>query len=404
MPANGGSAARRAAWPFWLAALAAAFIALAATGYRARDPDSRLYAELSARLSRAPVASWIAPEFPPGWFMSGPFREHPAGLFVPAAALAALGYPAEQAAYAMNAVYQALGIVLLQQLAVTRAPALESRALGWLIQLLPIAFTFRVRANHEAAVLLCLAAAIYGTERSIERRRYAALVAAGFGFLLLVKGLLVVFAPIVCAAWLVSRRVALRARGDLRGWLAIVLGVASTAAVGFGYEAAYRAATGEPFWPLYAARQLGVAAVGSGESNLLAGRIYTAFWYLARLVWFAFPWSVVFAVAVWRARGREAGSADAALRAGALFAMLSAALYLAAFSLSDRRADRYIFPAYYAVAAAGIVAALRASPRLRRLAERLDRPWVPALAWALLFAAHVAAGRLGLPTIKIWAG
>ena len=108
-----GSDSRRAAWA-WAAVLAAAFVALAATGYRARDPDSRLYAEISARMSRAALATWIAPDFPPGWFMTGPFREHPAGLFVPAAALAALGYPAEQAAYAMNAVYQVLGIVLLK--------------------------------------------------------------------------------------------------------------------------------------------------------------------------------------------------------------------------------------------------------------------------------------------------
>ena len=71
------------------------------------------------------------------------------------------------------------------------------------------------------------------------------------------------------------------------------------------------------------------------------------------------------------------------------------------FSLSDRRADRYIFPVYYAVGAAGGVAALRASTRLRRLAVALDRPWVPAAVWVVTFAAHLFAGRLGLPTVKI---
>ena len=71
------------------------------------------------------------------------------------------------------------------------------------------------------------------------------------------------------------------------------------------------------------------------------------------------------------------------------------------FSLSDRRADRYIFPVYYVVGAAGGVAALRASTRLRGLAGTLDRPWVPAAVWAVTFAAHLFAGRLGLPTVKI---
>jgi hypothetical protein len=49
------------------------------------------------------------------------------------------------------------------------------------------------------------------------------------------------------------------------------------------------------------------------------------------------------------------------------------------------------------------VAALRASPRLRRVAATLNRPWVPAAVWAVTFVAHLLAGRLGLPTIKVWA-
>ena len=73
------------------------------------------------------------------------------------------------------------------------------------------------------------------------------------------------------------------------------------------------------------------------------------------------------------------------------------------FSLSARRADRYVFPAYYAVGAAGGVAALRLSASLRRLAGRLDRPWLPAAVWAATFAAHLLAGRLGLPTVKLGA-
>ncbi len=85
-----------------------------------------------------------------------------------------------------------------------------------------------------------------------------------------------------------------------------------------------------------------------------------------------------------------------------MFTVTTLALYVGLFSLSARRADRYIFPAYHAVGAAGAVAALRASSRLRRWATRLDRPWVPAAVWAVAFSAHLFAGRLGLPTVKVW--
>ena len=47
------------------------------------------------------------------------------------------------------------------------------------------------------------------------------------------------------------------------------------------------------------------------------------------------------------------------------------------------------------------MAALRASTALRRLAGTLDRPWAPAAVSSLTFTAHLFAGRLGLPTVKI---
>jgi hypothetical protein len=181
-------------------------------------------------------------------------------------------------------------------------------------------------------------------------------------------------------------------------------------AVAAFYEKLYRHATGEPFWSFYLARQLGVAAIAGGGSAL-AAKLHNLVWYLGRVLWFPFPWSLALVVAAWHARGlpwraRPDVNDDPCARgalAGGLFALATTLLYVGLFSLSDRRADRYIFLVYYAVGAAGGVAALRASPRLRCLAGTLDRPWVPAAVWAATFLAHLFAGRLGLPTVKVWA-
>jgi 4-amino-4-deoxy-L-arabinose transferase-like glycosyltransferase len=401
---------RRTSVVAWALVLAAAWVALAALHYRTRDADSRLYSEIAARMSDAPAAGWIAPDFPPNWFMSGPFREHPVGLFVPAAALARLGYPAPQAAYALNALYQVLTIVLLQRLAAAVVPGLEARALGWLVQLLPIAFTFRVRANHEQAVLLCLVAALLGTERARSRSRWTLLTVVALASLVLVKGVLAVFGPVLCAVWLLARRFTSSGPArDRAAWLGLAAGVAVMGLTAAVYEHLYRAATGQPFWSFYLARQLGVAANAAEGTSLLA-KLYTLVWYLGRVVWFPFPWSLALVIAVWR--GRRIWSRprppwrleglDGGVLAGAMFAVATTVLYVGLFSLSDRRADRYLFPAYYAVGAAGGVAALRASTALSRIAGALDRPWVPAAVWAVAFAAHVLAGRLGLPTVKVW--
>lgn len=395
----------------WAVALAVTWTALAVLGYGARDPDSRLYAEIAARTAAAPLSRWIAPDFPPGWYMSGPFREHPAGFFAPPAMLARLGYPAPQAPYALNVFYQVLAIVLVVRLAATVVADTEARALGWLLQLLPIAFTFRIRANHEAAVLLCLLAALLGTERARSRPRWAILTALGLVGLLLVKGLLAVFGPVLCALWLLARgRTAPRpAPSDRAAWLGLAVSVAAMGLAAAVYESAYRQATGEPFWSFYAARQLGVAAVADSGARLTRCA-YNLVWYLGRVLWFPFPWSLTLLAAAWHLRASGGSGSDPAAnrldpgtRAGALFVVLTVALYVGVFSLSDRRADRYVFPAYYTVGAAGAVAALRASPRLRRLAGHFDRPWAPAVVFVVAFLLHLAGGRLGIPTIKVWA-
>jgi 4-amino-4-deoxy-L-arabinose transferase-like glycosyltransferase len=381
----------------WLLALAAAWLALAALGYSSRDADSRLYAEIAARMSDAPAESWIAPEAPPGSYLSGLFREHPAGLFWPAALLAKLGYPDVQAAYAMNTLYQVATLVLIAVLAASLVPDREARALAWLLQLLPIAFTYRVRANHEQALLLCLVVALLGTEWSRRSARWAALTAIGLAGMLLVKGIFAVFGPVLCALWLLaSRRDPERTAGASRAWAGLALAVLAMAATALAYEWLYRSASGEPFWSFYVSRQLGVATAGEAASAVLPKAVNVLF-YVGRILWFAFPWSLALLFA---RRHRTAGD-ERGRAVGAGFVAGTLLVYVLAFSLFDRRADRYVFPAYYAAGTGGAVAALVLWPRFRRVAEKLDKPWIPAAVFGLTFALHVLAGRLGVPTVKI---
>jgi 4-amino-4-deoxy-L-arabinose transferase-like glycosyltransferase len=309
-----------------------------------------------------------------------------------------------QASLAVNGLYVALSLVLLVRLAATLVSGVEARALGLFAQLLPIAFTFRIRANQESAVLFCLLLALYGIEQARIRPAFGLAVVAGLVGLLLVKGVLVVTGFAACVLWLAVRGHVEPSVRNRTAWAALLAALVAVAATATVYESLYREATGEPFWSFYLGRQLGVAA----EARSAAGipqKAYNLVWYLGRVLWFPFPWSLTLAAALLSpsARGRDAR--DDGARTGALFVLGAAAFYLGAFSLSDRRADRYIFPVYYAVGAAGVVAALRAWPQLRSLADRLDRgqAWAPAALWLGLFVLHILAGRLGLPTVKVWA-
>jgi Dolichyl-phosphate-mannose-protein mannosyltransferase len=381
----------------WGVALAIVFVSLPLLRFASRDADSVLYAQLASRLSEERFGRWIAPEWPPRWYMEGLYREHPAGAFWPPALLARWGYPASQAAYAVNAGYQVLSLVALAALASSVVPSFEGRALAWLLQLLPIAFTFRVRANQEQAVLLFLVLAVLGTERARKNAVWGALVAFALAGLFLVKGVIGLLGPAVCAVWLLTRRDA--PGGSRRAWGVLAAGVAFVGFTIAAYELAYRGATGQSFLSDYLTRQLGLAAAPHSAA-FLGQKAYNLVWYLGRLLWFPFPFSVALLVAALPGKAQP----EPAARGGFWFALAVAGLYLVLFSLSDRRADRYIFPAYYALGAAGAVVALRRWPWLRRLAERVDRrPFAPAALFGLLFVLHVAAGRLGLPTVKLWA-
>ncbi len=381
----------------WGAALTIVWMALPAVDFASRDADSVLYAQLASRLSEEPLDRWIAPEWPPRWYMEGLYREHPAGAFWPPALLARSGYPAGQAAYAVNAGYQVLSLLTLAALASTVVPSAEGRALAWMLQLLPIAFTFRVRANQEQAVLLFLALAVLGTERARKNVAWGTLVAIALVALVLVKGVLGLLGPALSALWLLTRRD--DAGGNARAWWALTGGVVAMGLAALTYETLYRDATGQPFLSDYLTRQLGLAAAPHSTA-LLGQKAYNLVWYLGRLLWFPFPFTVALLAA---ALSRKAETEPLA-RGGLRFALGVAALYLVLFSLSDRRADRYVFPAYYALGAAGALVAVHRWSWVRRLAERVDRyPEAPAALFVLLFGLHVAAGRLGLPTVKLWA-
>lgn len=397
----------------WVAALAAVAVLLAFSRYESRDPDSALHAAISSDLARRPFHEWIAPEWNGHWALEGLYREHPAGVFLFPAVVARLGYPSAQAAYAVNAIYQILTLWLMLALARQFLSWRESRVLVTLLLLLPIAFTYRIRANHEQPLLMCFLAACYGIERSRSSLKWAALSVAGFAGLFLVKGVFVAVAMTACAAWLAVRQWRWPEDVDqARPWIGLAVAVASLLLLVVAYEAAYASAVGERFFPWYSARQSGVA-LATGTAHPVRGALYSFSWYLGRIAWFTAPWSLAALVGCWRGGGwlrRASGRrrADAATHAackGATLCVVVAVTYLAAFSVFERRADRYIFPAYYFLATWWAAYGLRLIPWLRRLAWGATRavyPYDQVIVWFCSVLLALVAASWHLPNIKIW--
>jgi 4-amino-4-deoxy-L-arabinose transferase-like glycosyltransferase len=396
----------RVAAAAWTAAWVVTALLIASVRYESRDPDSQLYAGISARLVGEPVSRWIAPQWWGFWNSEGPYCEHPVGMFVVPAALGRLGYPPQQAAYAVNALYQVICFALVTMIAASVASQGDARALGSLLQLLPIAFVFRVRANQEYAVLAGLLFALYATERARARPAWTLGMLAGFSAVLLVKGVFAAMVPIVCALWLVSRwRPTEPSMARRAPWAAVAAMPLAAVGLAWAYESLYVRTTGQSFLEIYQSRQIPEDAI-AGQSPVLR-TLYTATWYLTRVVWYSFPWSVVAAVFAAGSLKRggplpwQASGADLRGRQGAWFAITSGTLLTAFFSLAHRKADRYIFPVYFLIAAAGAGLGLRSMPGLARLARRLDRAWFPAALYVLLvLLTMLSSGKL--PQFTFW--
>ena len=393
----------------WLTVLLGVGVILPLVGFESGDPDSALYAAIAADLSTRPVGQWLAPEWWGHWDIEGLFREHPVGIFLPSAVLASIGYPALQAAYIVNAVYQVLTLIFIQRLAAFYVPGAVARSLVWIVQLLPIAFAYRIRANHEQAVVLCLVAALYATVRSRSDARWMVVTTLAFLYMFMVKGLLMAFAPVSCA-WLllVSRWASPRqASHDSYAWAGLALAVGVTGVAAGLYETAYLLTTGESFYAVYLGKWMSLGFQTAAQPWVLQ-KVNNFFWYFGRLLWFAFPWSLAACWAMWSVRGdlsqrrvnAPLGKMTAEKRralVGLVTGLGIVALYIGLLSLSNHRTDRYLFPGYIVLGACGAAAAAWDSGSARRTVLAMDRwhPYTAMLVYCIGFALSLASNLTG---------
>ncbi len=386
----------------WSIGVLAVSALLVATGFTSDDPDSALYADQSARLAAEPVARWIAPEWWGNWDSHGLFREHPAGVFLVPTLLASAGVPGVQAAYIVGIAAGLVSVVLIAAIVSRVTSVADGRATLILLQLIPLAFIFRIRANHEYPMLVCLLVALIGIEAVRRSWRWAWVTPLALCAAVLVKAAFVAVPLLAIGWWMLINP--LGTKGSIvRPIATIALGLAAIVVMSIGYDALYMRVTGESFWGGYWARQFAPWSFGAEPADQ-PGALHHLGFYLVRLAWHPAPWSLALAAAMWTTRHRWRSMWQAlpdAHRRGLLFTLAFTASTVLMLVPMSRFAERYIFSANYAIAAAGIVVALHHWPRLRTTIQDLDAriPALPALCWTLLMLLRLAIGPL-LPRIS----
>lgn len=378
----------------WIAGFVLVSAIIVGSRFTSADPDSALYAGMAARLAEEPVARWVAPEwwdFWPAAQMSGLFREHPAGVFWIPAGLSRMGLPAEQGAYVVGVGASLLALVLIGMLVQRVTSREDARAALVLLQVMPVAFIFRIRANHEYLMLVALLLVLLGLH-GLRRAWWPVLVVAvGMTVGLVVKGVFLSLVLLGAALWLLIDPPG-GERRSARPWLGCLTALGLTAAVAAAYDFWYLRATGETFWSAYLVRQLGPVTFASPWEDLSSILSRVGF-YVTRLLWHPAPWSLLL---LWLGFSRTKAWRDLPRRErqGLVFALTFAALAIAALALPSRYAERYAFSATFAIGAAGAVAARRSWPRLARTVAWMDERIValPAVTWTVLSVARLALG------------
>ena len=90
---------------------------------------------------------------------------------------------------------------------------------------------------------------------------------------------------------------------------------------------------------------------------------------------------------------------------GALLCAVVSVVYVFAFSVFQRRADRYIFPVYFVLAAWWAAYGFRLLPSIRRITWRLTRicyPYEQVILWLGLVGLAMISPSLDLPRVKLW--
>ena len=382
----------------YAAGLGVAAVLIYLTHFWSHDGDSSLYAGIASHLTREPVSRWVAPQWWALWpnsDLTELFIEHPAGVFWLPAAMGRIGLPAAESSYVVGVACSLLVLIGLARLVARIADRPSARAVLILLPLMPVAFIFRVRANHEYPMLVCLVWALVALDGVERSWLWLGVLAAALVGALVVKGVFALFVVGGCGLWLLLDPVrARRTPGGWRPWLALAIGLVGMIVTFAAYDAWYTRATGHAFWAAYWQRQVGPMTFASpiAQATVVLRHVW---FYVKHVTWHAAPWTIVL---VWLAGRHTIDRAATRLASSEVRSLIFVcAFVLASFialSVPSRVAERYTFSAAFLLGATGIVAAGRAWPRFAGWLARADAamPALPAVVWTVLVVGRVALG------------
>ncbi len=382
-----------ALWAIWLILILTFVILVWAVDVQFRDADSKLYSDIAQTIAKQPICEWIAPQWSGFWDREGLFREHPPGVLWVSASLIRLGAPAGQAAAIANLLYYLLNFLFIFKF----GRHLDGPTLGWAMVwaafLIPVTLQYLIRGNLEPPLTLATVMGLYAFVRADRLPLARLLFAAAVTFAVFVKGMQGLIVPIFAGIfWLFWTR-------DRWRFLTLIFGTVFMLLICALFEWRYRLHTGEEFWFTYMTIQAGIAV----KSLSPWSKLYNLVWYLGRILYFALPWSLFLLAARWWPR-RDSASKVYPGSTAWRWLLVSAATLVLLMAFFERKADRYVFPAYTLIAMAGGWLVHERFARVRVWLANAPRRMTMVFAGSLMIAIilKTIVGKFFYQTIQVW--
>jgi len=387
---------KKAPWLLWALFFVLASILLVNSSYKSKSGDSQFYTELVEHLSAKPAGEWIAPKWhgTHGHPYDAYVRDHFLGNVFIGLILTKLGLPAGHALHVFQMLSQILSLFLLVGISGffikdNRSPL----SLLWALQLIPVAFTYQIRANHEQSMMLFTLMAVYAALLSTRSLKYLWIVLVGIQGVFLIKGASVIVVPFLCLGAYLLETKNLKQTGCFAGILLLLF--STLAGTLYFYEHWFREVTGLEFFSEYWQVQIMQRSLyPSYIQNVFLNKLVNLSYYLSRCFYYTLPWSLILLVVLIRNRSCIWAKTKELLRnlerpenSAILLLAFCGLTYPLIFSLSDRTASRYIFPAYYFLGAAMVLGLNVYVSKFRQLVEAIERYGVFPVASSLWFIA-----------------
>lgn len=336
----------------WFLVMIFGSILLSTTNYVSKSNDSRFYSEQVVKYHTRPWSEIIAPKwgnnygFNPDSYMKDQFP----GQMVMGVLVSKLGVPAKHALHIIEMFFQVGSIILMFFIASRFIGFSTSKVILWGLLLVTNAFSYNLRANHESGIMFFTFLACFaGINFRINCIKNGLLYVFAAMMLLFIKGPFIIFGGLyfICGYYF-SFKVYKEERKQIIEFLfALFLSLLFFVVFIIGFEYLYRNITGESFMSDFIRLQFMERAIEVRDHYpYLIQRVINFLYYFVRTLIYSLPWTILFTISlILKLKNKEEIQFIKSDLSKLL--LLLTFLFCFVFSLSNRIAGRYAFPAFY---------------------------------------------------------